>query len=99
MIQEALTIADLDNGDTMGYFLKGHHDWEALRQGVLLLTTGDDDVNESVGNGGDGVLGVHYQHDWWRCVPVRDRLCKYMFWPAIQGARGAFPVTCCYYDW
>lgn len=80
-------LIDLDNGCQLGYFSKGHHDFETFAAGVVW-SYGVSIVPEQ----------GQFKHVWYRCVPlISEWDGKYdggvMFVAARPGRRGAFPLT------
>lgn len=77
---EVEQIFDIDGGQLLGYYSKGHHEDEPFREAVAEW---DEDWAEEV---------IH--RDWMRTVPLNNGLfCTMQFFKAIPKSRGAFPVT------
>ncbi len=79
-------LIDLDNGETVAYFSRGHHDPSAF----VAAAKNDWDAEierESV------------RHDWHRWeIWQHDGEWHHCLHPAPQGKRGVFPVTIISFD-
>lgn len=82
---ELQVIMDVEDGPSLGYYAKGHHDPAEFF--AACEREYDHDAEEA---------GISYvRHVWWRNVPIRDHYspCSYRFVPAGPGERGAYRAT------
>lgn len=87
---DILDLREVDSGEPMGYYARGHFDRWTFARAVNVYTGAHyfhDDRHVPEG------LPDYVRHEWWRTVPVSGEPGTSQFVTAEPKSRGAFPVT------
>lgn len=78
---------ELDSGDVMGFFARGHYDRYKFAEACNEYTGADPYYDRR------HVKGDDCRHEWWRTVPVSGEPGVVSYHVAVPRSRGAFAVT------
>lgn len=78
---------ELDTGDVMGFFARGHHDRHQFAEACNEYTGADPYYDRR------HVKADDCRHEWWRTVPVSGEPGVVSYHHAEPHSRGAFAVT------